>query len=228
MTHKRLRAVMDDEFGILGLKFIEPRKTCNGKFTITDGLTLAHDIIEHQQGTSKIGTIGDEMVALGGVCYSRAQWSDMSRDRNYTHKDEEGLANDIMYMASLYFYNKIPFRQKLITSRKDDPTDYVDYVIEAARENWSSHFDHQHDIRKISQQDIDTYLETCRIYMLHGAKLADRRFGSGMLANQMFWEIERVTSDLIKDIQYEGQEFLLSYDFNRKVSFREYEDKLYY
>jgi hypothetical protein len=42
-----------------------------------------------------------------------------------------------------------------------------------------------------------------------------------MLANALFWEIERVTSKLIDQIEYEGQEFMLTYDFSLNVNFNE-------
>lgn len=229
MTHKRLRAVEDEEYGGLGLKFVEPHKFCNGRFTIQTGLVLAHDIIEHQQGTAKIGSIGDEMIALGGICYSRGQWGDLNRNgAGGFFSTEESIASDIHNMAGLYFNNNIPFRQKLVRSRKSDPTNFVDYVIEAARENWDKSFDRWEGYSEPNQEQIDTYLEACRIYMVHGAKLADRRFGSGVLANDMFWEIERNTSGLIQQLEYEGQEFILSYDFNKNIQFREAEDPFYY
>lgn len=230
MTHKRLRVVEDEEYGGLGLKFVEPHKFCNGKFTIQNGLVLAHDIIEHQQGTGKIGSIGDEMIALGGICYSRGQWGDMSRNgAGSMYSAEEIIAFDILNMARLYFHNNIPFRQKLVTSRKSDPTDFVDYVIEAAREGWSKEFEYdQSSNLDPNQEQIDTYLEACRIYMVHGSKLADRLFGSGVLANDMFWEIERNTSGFIQQLEHEGQEFILSYDFNKNIRFREAEDPFYY
>lgn len=217
MTYKRLRVVEDEEFGGLGLKFVEPHKFCNGRFTIQTGLLLAHDIIEHQQGTSKIGTIGDEMIALGGTCYSRGQWGDISRNpAGMFTSPEKSIALDIIDMAELYFRSGIPFRQKLVKSRKDDPSDFVDYVIEAAREGWDKEIQPSYD-----QEEVDTYLEACRTYMLHGSKLADRRFGSGMLANDMFWSIEERTRDTINSLEYEGQEFILSYNFNKKITIHE-------
>lgn len=220
MFYRRLRTVEDQELGGLGLKFVNTRKFCNGMFTIKDGTLLAHDVLEHQQGINSIGSIGDEMLALGGICYTRGQWGILNHDGRGSHYSiEENIAADILHMARLYFEDRVPFRQKLTRSRKDDPTNQVDNVIEAARDGWETRADFNGDPPSADKRD--TYLETCRVYMLHGAKLADRRFGSGILANQMFWEIHRVTNKTIKQIEFEGQEFTLGYDFRGNVTFSE-------
>jgi hypothetical protein len=223
MRNLRLRAVEDDEYGYIGLKFVIPHKFCNGRFTIQSGAVLAHDSIEHQQGTQKIGSIGDEMIALGGICFTRGQWGDLNRNNHGSiFSTEESIAFDLHGpMANLYFEDGVPFRQKLVKSRDDDPTDFVDSVIECARENWVDRYEPYDEADVLNQEQIDSYLEACRTYMLHGAKLAERRYPSAMMANALFWEIERVTSKLIDQIEYEGQEFVLSYDFSLNVNFNE-------
>ena len=220
MTFKRLRVVKDKEFGGLGLKFVEPRKLCNGRFTIQSGLVLAHDIIEHQQGTHKIGTIGDEMIALGGTCYARAQWGSISA---------QDISADILNMSELFFAQKIPFKQKLVKSRNSDPTGFIDEVIETVKEEWNPHHHYTDDsCSELNQESIDTFLEACRTYMLHGAKLADRRFGSRMLAYDIFQDIETKTHDIINGcLEGEGQEFILFYDFNGNVRLDEVQGNLY-
>lgn len=230
MRNLRLRAVEDDEFGSLGLKFVIPHKLCTGRFTIQSGLLLAHDVIEHQQGTQKIGSIGDEMIALGGICYTRGQWGEISRDGvGGAYSVEENIASDLHgQMANLYFENNVPFRAKLVKSRDEDPSGFVDGVIECARENWSNRYERWDVDQNLHQEQIDTYLEACRTFMLHGSKLANRRFGSGILANDLFWQIERETDGLIKSMEYEGQEFTLGYDFNRNIRFHEVYDEEFY
>lgn len=230
MRNLRLRAVEDEEYGGLGLKFVIPHKFCSGKFTIQSGLLLAHDLIEHQQGTKKIGSIGDEMVALGGICYARGQWGTLTKGGSDYYSPAENIASDLYgQMAGLYFEGGIPFRQKLVKSRDEDPSDFVDDVIEAARENWDKFYESwDYDTDELKQSQIDCYLEDCRTFMLHGSKLAARRFGSGTLANDLFWEIERQTDGLISDIEFEGQEFTLAYDFKLNVNFKEVTDAGYY
>lgn len=218
MHYKRLRAVEDQEFGGLGLNFVVPHKFCNGMFTIQDGLILAHDILEHQQGVAKIGSIGDEMVALGGVCYTRAQWGELRRDSRSYHSPIENVSSDIWNMAQLYFDQGIPFRQKLVTSKCEDPSGIVDDVIENAYQYWNKNVDTD---KVVPMALRETYLESCRVYMVHGAKLAHRRFGSGLLANNLFWEIEAATDRTVKSLEYEGQEFTLGYDFKGNVMMQE-------
>jgi len=228
MRYVRFRVVEDQEFGGLGLKFAQTHKLCNGMFTIQNGLILAHDLVEHQQGHQKIGSIGDEMVALGGSCYTRGQWEDVSRRSIYSAADS--LASDLTgQMATLYLEQNVPFRQKLVTSRDEDPSGFVDCVIETARDSWSKNYESYDLDHRPTQERVDTYLEACRTYMLHGAKLAHRRYGCGMLANNLFREIERVVGeDRISFMDYEGQEFLLGYDFKLNVTFREDYPEDYY
>lgn len=226
MRNLRLRVVEDEEYGGLGLKFVVPHKLCNGRFTIQTGLVLAHDVIEHQQGHQKIGSIGDEMVALGGICYARGQWGDVD---NSHYSAEQSIASEITgQMANLYLDQGIPFRQKLQRSRKSDPTAFVDYVIEEARSSWTTVFEVWDNDQRHSQERIDSYLEACRIYMLHGAKLAERRFGSGILANEMFNQIKDTTETQISNLEFEGQEFILGYDFNKNIRFNEVQDDLHW
>lgn len=225
MKYLRFQAVEDEDYGSLGLKFVNPKKMCNGKFTIQNGLLLAHDCIEHQQGHQKIGSIGDEMVALGGICFTRGQWGSLRRSGMEYYSPVDSISMDITgEMARLYMEQGVPFRQKLVRSRCEDPSGIVDDVIECARQSWNKRYDGDKPIR---QERIDSYLEACRVYMLHGSKLADRRFDRPHIAHDLFWAIEDATDKIITNLEYEGQLFSLSYDFNMNVRFnevREHED----
>ena len=215
MRYKTMIAVEDQELGGIGLKFIDQRNFCNGMFTAQDGLIVAHDIIEHQQGIAKIGSIGDEMVALGGVCYTRAQWGSMTRNSGmYMYTPAQSIASDIHNMGRLYFENHIPFRQKLVKSRGDDESGLVDDVIECAREDFRKYWEGDEEDCPLNLAR-DSYLEDCRTYMLHGVKLAVRRFGSGHVAHDTFWAIEEAASQITKNIDFEGQQFRLQYCHGR-------------
>jgi len=41
--------------------------------------SIAHDLVEHVNGLEAIGTIGDELMALGAMWKCRGQWGDMQR-----------------------------------------------------------------------------------------------------------------------------------------------------
>ena len=212
-----MRSIVDDEHGGLGLKFIQPHKTCSGRFRISDALLLAHDVLEHQQGTGKIGSIGDEMIALGGICFTRGQFGELRRDRiGSAYSPEESSSHDITYMAEIFFEQNVPFRQKLVRSKNDDPTGCVDNVIECARANWNKTCDFN-----VSIEERDTYLESCRLLLTQGALMAERRFESAGLANEMFWVMEKATDSVIKHLECEGQEFSLGYDFSGRVTLTE-------
>ena len=206
MRYVQLEVIEDLEFGGLGLAF-KNRKFCNGMFTTQEGLVVAHDLIEHQQGTAKIGSIGDEMIALGGVCFTRAQWGDMRRDSiGSMYTPEQNISSDIIHMGRLYLDNGVPMRQPLKRVRSNPLECIVDSVIDYAREDIRSELD-----EPCSQEQIDNYLEQCRLLMTQGISMANRRFGNGLVANNQFWAIEQKVSDFIHQIEYAGQQFRLGY-----------------
>lgn len=216
MRYLKFEAVEDQEFGGLGLVNVTDRhKLCNGMFTAQTGLILAHDIIEHQQGFSKIGSIGDEMLALGGVVFTRADWSDLSRNGSGSrHTPAEHLASDVVNMGRMFLQSGVPFRQKLQTTRLDSFEILINDTIECAREAIRDELD---DDESVSQHDIDTYLEGCRILMLRGTYLANKRFNSQAHANTLFWDIENAANCCIEHLEYVGQRFRLGYEWGNVV-----------
>lgn len=218
-------AVEDEQFGGLGLKFKRDHKFCNGMFTAQNGLIVAHDIVEHQQGTKRIGTIGDEMVAIGGIVFTRAQWGEMTRNRFSFHSPEESVASDVIEMARLYFDFNVPFRQKLVKTREPDLGFIIDQVIECSRYGIRKEFESSGI--EASTDQIDSYLAQSQDYMLHGVKLATRRFGDGITANNLFWNIEQATDVIASNLEFEGQTFRLSYDLGKAYMEETYEDEYY-
>jgi len=220
MRHIKLTVVEDQELGGLGFK-IRGSKFCNGMFTAQEGLIVAHDLIEHQQGVAKIGSIGDEMIALGGICYTRGHIADLSRDgRGSMYSPEENIASDIIHMGRLYFDNDVPMRQKSKRMRSDYLSDFIDGVIDYAREGIRAELDEQP-----GQYLIEQYLEECALLMQEGVVLADRRFKDTHTANNMFWGIRESVQDCIDQMEYEGQTFRLSYDRNSSRCFETYPEE---
>jgi hypothetical protein len=63
------------------------------------GLLVAHDLLEHVNGTAHIGTIDDELEALGGIWFVRGQHADLTRDGSGSmYTPEENIASDIVRM----------------------------------------------------------------------------------------------------------------------------------
>lgn len=93
-----LIAFRDESTGELGLgvKGMPKDETTNAA---QDGLTIAHDLIEHVNGPQCIGTIDDELEALGAIWYVRGQHGELRRDNiGSRYTIEENLASDVTWM----------------------------------------------------------------------------------------------------------------------------------
>ena len=65
MRYVRLQVAEDQLSGELGLK-IKGMRATEG-MAMGSGLLVAHDLLEHQNGLRAIGSVGDELEALGGI-----------------------------------------------------------------------------------------------------------------------------------------------------------------
>lgn len=69
MKYERIIHTVDD--GGEGWRFKRLR-ACNGMpMNTNEAFTIAHDLLEHQNGLDRIGSIADELEALGGMIYIR-------------------------------------------------------------------------------------------------------------------------------------------------------------
>lgn len=70
----------DPSYGHMGYSYRQRRyKLDRGGINVaTSGKLVAHDLLEHPN-IAIIGSIGDELEALGGVLYMRGQFGDISR-----------------------------------------------------------------------------------------------------------------------------------------------------
>lgn len=98
-----LTVTEDKEFGGIGL-LIDGMKT-EGVNPAQDGLLIAHDILEHVNTLADIGSIDDELEALGAIWFVRGQFNDINRGK-FAHRisPHENLASDIIRMFRDAFY----------------------------------------------------------------------------------------------------------------------------
>lgn len=216
MRHVTLTAQRDGETGELGLK-IDGVPSIDYPMVATEGLLIAHDLIEHQQGLRKIGTIGDELIALGGIWYTRGRWSDISRDGGGSmHAPEVHIASDVTHMGRQYVtgYNygsrlhaKIPKRAPECDAAEVF-RDVLRYALRDLREELRGE---DYDRRRLA-----LYLRYAYRLMCKGYNMARRRFegklkASHYYANVIFWEIAEAVEPYARHCEYEGQRFRLSY-----------------
>lgn len=77
-------------------------------FIDINGIGIAHDIVEHVNGVSNIGSIEDELQALAGIWLTRGQFDDMMRPNESIYHPSYHIASE---MLNLYLaWGVIDFR----------------------------------------------------------------------------------------------------------------------
>lgn len=222
MIYRTLTAKEDWELGELGL-MLDGVKQMNYPSVAMEGRLIAHDILEHQNGLHNIGSIGDELEALGGVWFIRGQYGDMIRDHPNINSSEQHLASDVMNMAML-FANDIGLNFPVPRTYCHYQDDAFEGIIQLGRKDYRSEW-------QCSNEDnppaISEYFDACLHYMRNGHRKAERRFGNGMWANNLFWNIAEAVDPYAKHTEYEGQRFRLGYDSNQVTCYEIIEDEEY-
>ena len=219
MTFRTLYAQEDREYGGMGLSFFE--RAPAGSNAFTEGRTLAHDIVEHQNGLKAIGSIGDELEAMGGIWHARGRWGDMSRSNfGGMFSAEQNIGSDLMNMARLY-YDDVPLRRKVPTTREHYQDDAFMEAIRYGKDLLRKEFDG--DIPADPE-----YWDACLHFMRTGYMKAVKRFGDQAFSNSMFWNIAQAIDETVRFEHLQGYErFRLEYTAN-DVRFWEVHEEEYY
>lgn len=212
MRYLRIRVIQDEMIGELGFNLISNGMPNNGsEFVVGQGLIIAHDIIEHQQGLKKIGTLEDELIALGGIVYARGVTGELS---NGFTTAEETIAHDICRMFKYSLNNPKFTGHKYYPERLREEYEY-DIIRDSIQKSRKILTLDEHDeyYSKGMSIEIQKYLCWTKHLMLHGVYLAERRFGNEHVALHAFKNIQKEVDRFTPE--YEGQEFILGYTFNQ-------------
>lgn len=206
MTSIKLLSKEDNETGLLGL-IVDGMKVTNYPSVSTEGRLIAHDILEHQNGIKSIGSIGDELEALGGVWYVRGKNGYLSLNSNYS--PEENIASDVSNMAIMVF-NNVPIRANKVETKKHYEDDSFKEIIKLSKEMYKKEIKCQLEENQ-EYDSLEEYFEQCLHLMRTGYRKAEKRF-KNKCAISMFGYIEEAVDDIINEVEYEGQEFILTYN----------------
>lgn len=201
--------VIEDSFGSTGLA-VEGIKMFEDFNAAIEGALIAHDVLEHQQGFEKIGSIGDELIALGGVWFIRGEVNDIT-GKPSMHSAMTHVASEVARMADYVILSQVPIREDLDpTINPDECYDYELIVREAKQTFYNERLE---DIKEqgIKLSQINHYFDAVINLMAKGYRMADDRLKCQQRANTMFWEIARQIDTVAKQIHYPGQQFILSY-----------------
>jgi hypothetical protein len=222
MTSIRLIGKIDNNTGELGLSYENMVVMTNYPTVSSSGMLVAHDILEHQNGIKSIGSIGDELEALGGMWYVRGRFGSLGGFS--IHSPERNIAADVANMANMHFRG-VPIRNKRINTRSHYQDESFNEIIEIAKDSYLS--DMKDEIEDGEEIDpLCDYFEQSLHLFRTGYRKAEKRF-KNVCANSMFRNIEYAVDGIIKHLEYEGQQFVLTYTADNAYCDEYFEEEYY-
>jgi len=191
-------------FGVEGMPRDETTNAAN------DGLQIAHDLIEHVSGAQYIGTIDDELEALGAIWYVRGQHGELRRDGTGNRFSiEENIASDITRMFRIDGDQYVSFQSRKTHAVVADS--YLQTILDYADKSYLGEFDDEG--REAARQEWPKYRAHALNRMRVGYSKARRKYErrGHYYANNLFWAIEEAVRPYAKRVEFEGQQVKLQY-----------------
>lgn len=202
---KTLTVRKDFNSGEIGFAFDDMKINDDLFMVSTDPILLAHDYCEHVNGIGQIGTIHDELEALGGIYFVRGWDGMLRRDRQGMWSFEENIAADISRMYGETGY--VPFIElRMQKSRRHDYDEEFKECCAIAKATIVSERDRYGD--EYDEKKLNSYLAQTLLRMRIGYRKANKRYkGDRMAAVNLFWNIYRAFER--ERPEYEGQRYEL-------------------
>lgn len=227
MRHVRLIAATDEYDTELGFK-IKGTPDFEGAMVCRGGTLTAHDLLEHQNGLANMGAVWDELEALGGIWQVRGRHGDMATERPSYHSAATSVASDITRMFSEFSSDPYfgprwlragsrahlfddDFREIIEIARHDIRLEYTDMGCGSPGEDANGWNPELHEL-------FEQYLTFALRRMRVGFRKAEKRFGDRFIGYDLFCDIRDAVKRATKSINFEGQEFRLSYSLNGAVT----------
>ena len=213
MKHIRLVGFEDEPTGNLGL--IVKGMAGDNIYSDGTGSLIAHDIVEHQNGLARIGCPADEIEALGGMWFTRGRHGSLFEKRQTFSRnvvEAVGLGDFGLIGRDWWWSDKrwYPRFGQYRTRAHDYDDDFRD-ILEAAKFGIKSEM----DCEGVTDFPMEEFLENSLHLLRIGFNKARRRWGDGMLATDTYCAIRDAIEPHAKRVEFEGQEFLLSYGGGR-------------
>lgn len=201
-----LNAVTDQETGELGL-MVKGTPVINYPMAATEGLLIAHDLLEHVRGVKAIGSVGDELLALGGVWFVRGEYGTIRQNSMSRYTPHQNIAADIVNLGRIYF-SGIPYRVPVPRTLSHSLDSDFEEILREAKKDLIVEVE---DL-EITNEQIKQYLHDCLHFLRRGYNLANKKYKKNQFAaSQLFWNIAESVDEVIKYIEFEGQQFKLKY-----------------
>lgn len=177
-----------------------------------DGLQIAHDLLEHVNGPGLIGTIHDELEALGAIWYVRGQHGELRRDgAGSRYSIAENVASDVVRMFCEHYHGAdMVYDDKRTRAVEHD--DELGETLAAADAMWRAELDSPGNANAATHWQ--RYRKEALARMRTGYRKARARYEARgrYAANNLFWGIVQAIADAGET--YEGQRFTLRYGFD--------------
>lgn len=212
MKRVKLIAQEDRELGGCGLVIegMRPDVTVN---PAQDGLTLAHDLVEHVNGVWEIGTIDDELEALGAIWFVRGQFNDLRRDNRGSQVSvHQNIAADVVRMFRDFFYGAPVDLVPLKTKAHEEDSEFKT-ILDYAFDDMPGEIDAE-DRGETFAARRARYMAVCLPRLRRGYRKAAAKYKSGIFANKLFWTIAEATESVAKHAQ-PGEEYTLTYGLTK-------------
>lgn len=190
MRYVTYKWVTDHDDEMSGLR---PRNVCLPEcIQPVKGLGLAHDLLEHQNGFEGMGTVEDELEALGASLFVRGSFRSTARDGGRCIF--EAVAWNIEHMWAIR-----PGLRSCTYRGAKLGAECVNVALEIAKE-------------KFVYID-EAFWQTAWHYMVRGYDKAVRRFGkhNQALVNEQFFNLIEAIDERIEGGVEEGDQFRLAW-----------------
>mgnify|MGYP001041463356 CR=1 FL=1 len=218
MPYVRLRCITDNGSGELGYIVDGLHVLSEGHMVAVSGETIAHDLLEHQNGIGAIGSIDDELEALGGVWFIRGQFGPIGFNRIFNA--EETLGSDVCNLGRYYMHG-IDFRTPVPRTYTCEYEEAINSILQHGEKalRTEMEYDNSYDDEEFREEDEarhNKYIAAARHYIRRGYSKAKRRYNNDAgRAYALFRDISAAVEPYVKDPEYEGQELRLYYSYNR-------------
>lgn len=199
------RDEMTGELG-LGLQNMPRNEETNAAH---EGFTIAHDLFEHINGPEHIGTIDDELQALGALWFVRGESGDLNPYRRSHYTPHQSLTGDVSRMF-VDIVNGADCSINFEYSSEETPDIDFQEIADYARRMILQEFDEEQSAEYADK--IEPYLCTVQARMRQGYDKAQVKY-KGQDINGLFWEVAHKVSPYCKAPEYEGAQYQLTYGF---------------
>lgn len=216
MNEYTLRTAEDRETGETGLSW---GLSLDYPTVASEGLLVAHDIIEHPNGLEAIGTIADELQALSGVWLTRATHGQMRRDRiGSAVAPDDSVWSEVQNMGRMVWcgYASLIMRDHTELNDPYDSTEWAESFLNDP-EALADFIERECDERPTVEW-VEQYLSTVRYHLIKGEiawrekfKVAIERFGEFAI-HSFFWDVADAIHPYTQYECYEGVTLKIDFD----------------